>query len=329
VRYAGSELTHEPSGGNDGTPQLALVASDTKQIGGTAGPQGAGDVHWSSSATFAGNQMRRSSRSVPVRMQKLQIKEELAMTTTQSSTHRDTPWSDRANQPTSSVIVWLALLAYLALVKLILDAFFPQAFADPDQAAIFAWPVLGIIGSLGLIGAWLTTKTGFPSAWDARISNWRRILLPILLGVGFGLLEITVNELTDFSALQVARHGAAQQYTGFMPMLLAFTAASIIVEVLFRLFPVTLLLWLISNVLLKGRGQAQTFWTLAVVSSVLYALSQLIDLVILPVPVMVVLLLALFAESFSQAALFRKYSFLAAIVLRMAFYVVWNVLYIH
>jgi uncharacterized membrane protein len=39
--------------------------------------------------------------------------------------------------------------------------------------------------------------------------------------------------------------------------------------------------------------------------------------------------MALFAENVTQAALFRKYGFLAAIVLRMAFYIVWNVLYVH
>lgn len=237
----------------------------------------------------------------------------------------------RATQARSSanVIVWLALVAYLGLVKVLLEAFFPQAFADPGQAAVFAWPALGIIGCLGLIGAWLAARTGFPSAWDARLSNSRRFLLPALLGVGFALLEIVVNELSGFTALQAMRHGVTQQYTGFVPMLLSFTAAPIIVEVLFRLFPVTVLLWLISNLLLKGRGQPQTFWALAVVSSALYVLSQLIDLVILPAPVMILLILVYFVESFAQAALFRRYGFLAAILLRVAFYVVWNVLYIH
>jgi uncharacterized membrane protein len=61
----------------------------------------------------------------------------------------------------------------------------------------------------------------------------------------------------------------------------------------------------------------------------MYVLSQATDLVILPAPVMIILMLALFAESFAQAALFRRSGLLAAIVLRMTFYIVWNVLYIH
>jgi hypothetical protein len=229
----------------------------------------------------------------------------------------------------TNVIVWLVLMVYLALVKVLLDSFFPQAFSDPAQATLFAWPAIGIIGCLGLLGAWLAATTGFPSAWDARIAYRWRLLLPIALGIAFAAIQILVNELTSFSALQAARHGVTQQYTSFVPMLLIFPAAAIIVEVLFRLFPVTVLLWLVSNVVLKGRGQAHTFWALALVSSVVYVLTQVTDLLILPAPVMIILMLALFAENVTQAALFRKYGFLAAIVLRMTFYIVWNVLYVH
>jgi hypothetical protein len=229
----------------------------------------------------------------------------------------------------TNVIVWLVLMAYLALIKIMMDSLFPQAFADPDQAVLFTWPALGIIGALGLLGTWLAAATGFPGAWDAHTSYRRRLLFPILLGVAFGVLQIVVNELTGFSALQVARHGITQQYTGLVPMLLIFPAGAIVVEVIFRLFPVTLLLWLMSNIILKGRGQAPIFWTLACASSAAYVFSQAIDLVILPASVMIILMSALFAESFAQAALFRNYGFLAAIVLRMAFYIVWNGLYIH
>ena len=40
-------------------------------------------------------------------------------------------------------------------------------------------------------------------------------------------------------------------------------------------------------------------------------------------------MLVYFTENFAQAALFCRYGFLATIVLRMVFSIVWNVLYIH
>jgi hypothetical protein len=227
------------------------------------------------------------------------------------------------------VYVWLALVAYLALVKLALTVWFPAALSDPGQAAVFTWPALGIVSALGLLGAWLAGRTGFPAAWDRQIAPWRRLLLPALLGIGFALVHVLLNHMTGFAALQAARHGVVRQYTGFVPMLLVFTAALIIVEVVFRLFPVPLLLWLISNVGLGGRGQVPIFWALALISAALYVLSQLIDLVILPAPLMIVLFLAIFSENITQSALFRRYGLLTAIVMRIAFYLVWNVMYIH
>jgi hypothetical protein len=36
-----------------------------------------------------------------------------------------------------------------------------------------------------------------------------------------------------------------------------------------------------------------------------------------------------YALNLGQATLFRKYGFLAAIVMRVAFYLVWHILYVH
>jgi hypothetical protein len=113
----------------------------------------------------------------------------------------------------SSYLVWLALVAYLVLVKLILDTFLPRAFADPSQAAVFGWAPLGLFSGLGLVGVWLSRKTGFPEAWDTRLPAWQRLLLPVLVGLVFGGLYVGADRLAGFSSLIAARHGLAQQYT--------------------------------------------------------------------------------------------------------------------
>ena len=228
-----------------------------------------------------------------------------------------------------SVIVWLVLVAYLAIVKILLDAFLPHAFADPGQAALFGWVPLGIFSLLGLIGVWLSEKTGFPDAWDDRISVRQRILLPLLIGIGFGVLQVAIDLLTGFSQQIAARHGLTQQYTDFPSMLLIFTAAPIIVEVVYRLFLVPLVLWLVSNLLLKGRAQDPIFWVLAVLTSALEPLTQFPDLQILPVGLAVLLGVEYFVVNMTQAAFFRKCGFLAAILVRLGFYLVWHLRYIH
>jgi hypothetical protein len=47
-------------------------------------------------------------------------------------------------------------------------------------------------------------------------------------------------------------------------------------------------------------------------------------------PAMLAAVFALdFALNLSQAALFHRYGFVAAIVLRIAFYAVWHIMYVH
>jgi hypothetical protein len=237
--------------------------------------------------------------------------------------------SENVTPASNSIVVWLILVAYMILVKLILDAFLPNAFADPSQASLFGWVPLGIFSVAGLIGVGLSQRTGFPNAWDPHISLTQRILYPGLIGVIFGLLQIGLDLSFGFTEQIAARHGVAQQYTDFPSMFLIFTAAPIIVEVVYRLLLVPLLLWLISNVMLKGKAQNTVFWILAVITSLLEPLSQFPDLQILPAALMSFLVLEYFAINLTQAYYFRKSGFLASIIVRLGFYLVWHVIYVH
>lgn len=226
----------------------------------------------------------------------------------------------------SSILVWVALVAFMIFAKLVLNTFFPDALRDPTQAALFDWIPLSIISLLGLVGVLLSERTGFPEAWGVRISNRQRIAYPFVIGLAFGLAMVALDYATNFTSLLAAAHGLTQQYTGFIPMLLAFSVGSIIVEVIYRLFPIPLLLWLISNLILRGRWQERIFWVLAILTSTL-ELNQ--DWGVLSGMVLVTHQLELFALNFAQVAFFRKYGFLAAILVRASFYLVWHAIYAH
>lgn len=224
--------------------------------------------------------------------------------------------------------VWFVLVAFLVLTKLVLDAFFPGALADPAQAAFYQWLPLALISVVGFVGVVLSERTGFPDAWDAPISNWKRIGLPIVVGLAFSVVPVILDSMTHYTRLIDARHGLVQQYTGFVPMLLAFTAGAIIVEVIYRLVPIPLVLWLASLVW-KQKGQDLIFWVLAVLTSVLEPLTSVQDIGVIPGLVMPLVVLNIFAFNFSQAVFFRKFGYLSAILVRVAFYVVWHAIYVH
>jgi hypothetical protein len=226
--------------------------------------------------------------------------------------------------------MWFVLGACLALVSISLTFLYPNGLADPNQATLFRMPAIGIIWGVGLLGVLLSERTGFPDAWDTSTSAWRRLVLPAVVGIVLGVAMMILDYVTHFSQLIAAHHGLKQQYTEFMPMFLAFSVGgSILVEVIYRLLPIPLLLWLISTVILKKRGQTQTFWVLAILLSALEPLGFTSDLSVLPIPVMVMDASLMYVVNLTQATFFRKYGFLASILVRAGFYLVWHALYVH
>jgi hypothetical protein len=153
--------------------------------------------------------------------------------------------------------------------------------------------------------------------------------LPLLGGLAFGGSLVALDLATGFTQAVNANHGLEQQYTDPLSMFLIFTAGPAIVELIYRLLPLSLLQWLLAERLLKGRGRERVFWTLALVTSLQEPLGMLDDLLVSPWPLALVRMLHLFGLNLFQAAIFRHYGFLAAVSVRVAFYLIWHVSYIH
>jgi hypothetical protein len=93
-----------------------------------------------------------------------------------------------------STLVWLTLLTYLVLVELFITLIGAGLERDP-RAVLFSFPSIALFGTTGLVGIWLSHRTGFPAAWDSHATR-QRWLMPVALGVGFGLLAIALDQLT-------------------------------------------------------------------------------------------------------------------------------------
>jgi hypothetical protein len=122
--------------------------------------------------------------------------------------------------------------------------------------------------------------------------------------------------------------GGGQFNAPFPGSLLFYPGGAIIVEVFYRLIPIPLVMFLVSNLLLRGRWQMQVFWLMAALTSLIEPASQ--DLPDLRPGTEVVVGLNFiddYAMNFFQAVMFRRYGFLASIILRVAMYLVWHVAY--
>jgi hypothetical protein len=221
--------------------------------------------------------------------------------------------------------VYLGLVAFLVVVKLVLT-FLPGLFRSPAQAAVFEWRFLALWTVLGSLGVLLSERTGFPDPLDERIGPRERYGVPAAIGAGLGALAIATDATTHWTRFVAAKMHLPTIHVEFPASVLVYTGGAVIVEVIYRLFTIPLLMFVISNLLLRGKGQERTFWILAVPLSSVEALGDL-GLRELGVGTMAAVFAQDYALNLVQAWVFRRTGFLAAILVRVAFYLIWHVLW--
>ena len=190
---------------------------------------------------------------------------------------------------------------------------------------------LVIYGGLGFIGLKLSQRIGFADLWDSNISNRQRFLIPAIIGAGIGVFiiiaDVIFSRLHSFGPLP---------HPLFPASLVASLTAGIGEELIFRLFFISLWVWLVSRVIMGGRWQNQLFWIVTVFSALAFAFGHLPALMILfdlktvseipPVLLAEIVLLNGILSLFA-AYYFRKYGFLAPVGIHFWADVVWHVIY--
>jgi len=224
-----------------------------------------------------------------------------------------------------SVAAFLAIMAGLVAIKLIVDRYFITAFVSPTQAAVFSWVVLICLTVLGLIGVWFASRTGFPETWDPGIPLRERLLLPIVAGLVLGGIALIVDHTTGWSALAATQMRIKTIQIAFPGSLFIYPGGAVIVNIIYYLVPLPLLLWLVT-LATRGRYAREAFWVLGTLVALIEPLSQ--DLAWKGHPG---ILLATFSQDFAlnaaQVVAFRRAGFGASVALRVTFYLMWHVLW--
>ncbi len=220
-----------------------------------------------------------------------------------------------------STQTYLGLIAFLVLVKIIF-LLFPTAFPLAEQQSAFAWTTIAGVALMGLVGLFLSSRAGFPEMWDQHVSNRQRFIVPTLIGLAYGLITV-VNDLADPSPVHLP-----------LPLSIPFYAfGAIFLEIMLRLFAVTVIVWLLSNLLFRGRWQAQAFWIAAIIAALYEPLPHLREQlgaapgIAAPSILLNWITEPLFVANLVAAWLFRKYGFLAPVTMRLSFYLVWHIIY--
>jgi hypothetical protein len=229
---------------------------------------------------------------------------------------------ERYNSP----IIWLLLVAYLGLAAFLVTVVFPVQFVDRSQSGFFELQGVIAFGVMGLIGVLLSMRMGFPNAWDTRISNKQRLIIPMISGLLLGALFLATDLITDMSRLKQEQLSIQATDVAFPASIFVYSAGAIFVEVVYRLLTIPLLLGMISIFVVGEKARAIVFWILAILTSMVEPLTNTAASQFLTPLALTFVLVQSFGSNLLQAAFFRNYGFLAAILLRVAFYIPYHMI---
>jgi len=178
--------------------------------------------------------------------------------------------------------------------------------------------MLGIITLVGFLGTWIMRRTGrFPEMWDGHVPLRRRLGIPIALGLVLGVVAIVTDRATHWTELAALQMKLPSIHIDRPAAYLIYPGGAIIVTILYFLLLVPLLLWLF-----RRRG----FWVIACIVALIEPVTQDLHMGT-SVAVSAVVFAEDYALNLGQVWLFGNAGFVAAVILRVAFYVVWHVLW--
>jgi membrane protease YdiL (CAAX protease family) len=191
--------------------------------------------------------------------------------------------------------------------------------------------LLLIYGTLGILGVFLADRVRLPVTPPGSVSCGRVVTRSIWVGAGLGIVFIGLD-------LWVSQSHAYGQlpHPPFPASLVASVAAATGEEIFFRLFFVSFWVWLVSSVLLKGRGRRTMIWIAAILSSLVFSVAHIPSVAFLlgisnlaafPPLLLTELMVLNGGLALLAVWLWQRYGFLAAVGVHLGTDLVWHVLW--
>ena len=176
-----------------------------------------------------------------------------------------------------------------------------------------------LIMLIGIPFLFFQTKARLPSFWADDVSNKNRFTIPVLIGIGFGLLDVLL--------FKVILH--PEPYQDLPPFLQPFPYSNFLyfsgaveVEVFYRLIPLTVIC-LLGSWFKKGKYFMHFFWFGAILTAIREPIEQMPNGSIW---LIIYSLATGFLMNFLQALWYKKAGFLASLTIRLGHYLIWHIL---
>jgi hypothetical protein len=227
----------------------------------------------------------------------------------------------------NNFICYGLLIAALIIVHYVID-FWPDVKMLQNQKALFSWRAIGIIGLLGLASVYLLNLSGLKKLWDADVSIKNKIFIPIATGFLLGSIQSVYDLFTGASGEIAAIMGLGDIHIAFPFSIPIYFGGAIIVSIIYYLIPITIVVYLISTKLLKGKAESTVFWSVGILIALFEPLTnpglsviQHVGIVAIPLSISVLIF------NLTTILFIRRFGFIAALFLRLGHYAIWHILY--
>jgi hypothetical protein len=179
-----------------------------------------------------------------------------------------------------------------------------------------------VLASVGFLALKAAERSGFEKLWSLHLSAKERFAAPVATGLLLGIVPAAVDYAASIGDI----------HADFPVSLLNYYVGGLFSEVMFRLIPLGLLVWLVANKMLGARWQTTVFWIVALAVGLYEPLAAWQIMTDPSVPggfesgaAAFGFVATAYALNVLAAYFFWTRGFLAAVVLRWSFYVIWHI----
>jgi len=228
-----------------------------------------------------------------------------------------------ARVSTTSLVVFALLTLTMVGIKLLFDHY-PGEFPLRDQAAAFTWEIIGGITLLAFAGVFASRASGLPEPFQHAAKEREGLWVAIAVGILYGAITVWM----DFSERR-ANPNAEWVHMDLPWSIPFYTFGAIFLEFLLRLGALCIVFWFVHVVLLQRRLRLTVFWIVNAIVALYEIWPHIADDVGAGrwEPAVGRLIGPLYLSNVFEGWLLLRYSWLAPVVFRLAFYLIWHVLY--
>jgi hypothetical protein len=228
---------------------------------------------------------------------------------------------------TRSAFAFLGVAALLPALKLLFD-YYPGDFPLRDQTAAFSWLAIGAIVLLGALGLGADHLLGLPRPFEDVARDRRGLWIATVSGLAYGLGTVG-NDLINHAAHPLASEAASWPHVALPWSIPFYLFGAVFLELMLRLGALCIPVWVIHVVLLRRRFRNTVFWSVACLVATYEILPYVLEHIAAERWSNVALapLQPLYWTNVWEAWLLLRFGWIAPIIFRLAFYLVWHILW--